>query len=143
MIGKPEWFTPRKFGWGLGLGTKESVAYVIGIAFAVWMALAAKFPLGTRIAVAGAVVALAVLDVIHIMMGVYARLDERERRHQALAERNASFVAVACLVSYIGFVALTSYPAAPLLDRIAAPIAILLAMSLAKGGTLIYLERRG
>ncbi len=143
MIGKPEWFAPRKFGWGLGLRTKKGVAYIVVAAALVSFAFSLPLPLEQRTLLAGCILAVFLADVLHIMTSVYSKLDEREQRHQAMAERNSSFSAVAVLAAYIVYLALTSEQnAVGMQEKLAVPITVLLAMALAKGTTLIYLEKR-
>ena len=143
MIGKAEWFSPRKFGWGLGLRTKESVAYVAIAVALVIGASSLPLPVEQRFAIAIAIGALLLADFLHIMLQVYSKLDEREQKHQAAAERNAAFVAVACIAAYLAFVAASSAEGPQALqEKLLPPIAVLVAMSIAKGATLLYLERK-
>lgn len=143
MLGKAKWFTPRKFGWGLGIGTKESIFYIAAIV--IILAIISQLPLQFEIkaVVSGIIIAVFVLDTLHMMMEVYKRLDEREQKHQAIAERNASFIAIIGLIVFLAFESVATYPVAPSFDKIAAPVGILVAMSLAKGISLLYLERNG
>jgi hypothetical protein len=143
MIGKAEWFCPRKFGWGLGVKKIEGFIYVVAII--VLATLVGFLPIAQeyRLGIIAALIAFVLIDVLHIMTKVYAKLDEREQAHQAMAERNAAFVAVVGLVAYAGYISLTSMGSATLDPMLVVPIAILLLMSLAKGATLIYLERKG
>ncbi|VVB65865.1 Uncharacterised protein [Candidatus Gugararchaeum adminiculabundum] len=152
MIGKSEWFTPRKFGWGLGVRTKEGIVYIMVVAALIAGAANLPIPLEQRLIATFAVLGILVIDILHIMTKVYAKLDEREQKHQAAAERNAAFVAIACLVAYVGYVALTSgtlgqnaqiVSLSAIPEKLMLPVGILLAMSLAKGATLIYQEREG
>jgi hypothetical protein len=144
MIGKPEWFSPRKFGWGLGLRTKESVLYGIGIAAVIFTISLLPLSVDARMALIGVILAIVVADITHIMVFVYSKLDEREQRHQAFAERSAAFAAVACIFAYMGYMAFTSgQDEAAITEKIVFPVGMLLAMAIAKGGTLLYLERRG
>lgn len=137
MIGKAEWFTARKFGWGLGVRTKEGVAYII--AFVALLFLVNMLPIDQtyKLLATGLIVLVLVLDTVHMMTKVYARLDEREQQHQAIAERNASFMAVAGITIYIVYMLMT---ADATLEKLYLPIGILLAMSIAKGATLVHLE---
>jgi Kef-type K+ transport system membrane component KefB len=145
MIGKPEWFKPRKLGWGLGVRKFEGILYIIVVAF-IYGALFAS-PLGTNLKTAAAVVftAVIIIDLLHIMYVVYSNLDEREERHQLVAERNASFTAVALITIYLLYVLINAAltETAPPFIEIIIPVGVLLAMSLAKGGTLLLLEREG
>ena len=143
MIGKPEWFSARKFGWGLGIKSKEGLAYLLAIVAIAYVATLIPMPSQYKLAVIAAIIGIVLIDTLHIMTKVYSKLDEREQKHQAFAERNASFVAIVCLVAYIMYFALTSPQNSPeIAEKVALPAAILVAMSIAKGATLIYLERK-
>lgn len=140
MIGKPEWFSPRKFGWGLGVKKWEGIAYIgvlIALVLAAWHS-----PLDAtlRAALSTVLIGLFALDFIDIMNKVYGKLDERERKHQLIAERNAGFVAVAGLIAYGLYLGFT-LPPSELESRLFPLIGIALAMALAKGATLLYMER--
>ncbi len=142
MIGKPEWFRPRHFGWGLGIRKKEGLLYIA--AFIV-LALAFVFsPLPTEIRMwaIGLIILVILLDTIHIMTQVYSRLDEREQKHQLLAETNASYVAVVSLAVYLGYLIVTASieNTAPDPSLIMPVIIILVLMSIAKGGTLLFVQ---
>ena len=140
MIGKPEWFKPRKFGWGLGLRSKEGIIYVL--AFVVLFAIINNAPIGEELKLMGTLVLVGVflIDTLHIMLKVYGSLDEREQNHHMLAETNASYVAVAGILVYALYLTLvlglepSSMMVLPLL-------AILISMSLAKGVTLFLAGR--
>jgi len=140
MIGKPEWFGPRKFGWGVGLRTKEGWAYfavviaaVLGISY---------LPVAPQLkgALSVALVALVAIDMLDVMRKVYSRLDEREQKHQLVAERNASFVAVAGFTAYVLYLAFSAQPQ-EITKELLPLVGLLVAMAFAKGITLIYLER--
>ena len=143
MIGKAEWFSPRKFGWGLGLKTKEGIIYIFGIALIISFVAALPLSLNLKLIAEGIVILLIVIDILDIMTKVYSKLDEREQKHQMIAERNASFVAVVCITAYIIYLVITTIPqTTALLDKISFPIGIILAMAIVKGATLIYLEQK-
>lgn len=140
VIGKPEWFCARKFGWGVGIKTKEGWLYILGI-IAVVAAATYLLPLEYRLPATFAIVAVLVLDVLAMMPKVYAKLDEREQRHQLVAERNASFTAVAGLVAYGAYLGIT-LPASQLEQQILPIAGIAVAMALVKGATLLYVEKK-
>jgi len=139
MIGKAEWFCPRKFGWGLGIKTKEGWLYIIG-AVALLAAASSLLPAEYRGAATLAIAALLAIDVLSLMPKVYSKLDEREERHQLMAERNASFAAVALLVAYGLWLGLT-LPASQLEGQLLPIAGIAVAMAAVKGATLLYAER--
>ncbi len=141
MIANPKWFCPRKFGWGLGIKEWQGIAY-IAIALAIVAGInILPVALDYKLALSGIVIAILVIDILHIMVQVYSKLDEREQMHQALAERNASFVAVVGLVAYGFYEAFTLSPVV-LTGALLPLILIGLGMAAAKGFTLLYLERR-
>lgn len=141
MIGKPEWFCARKFGWGLGVKTKEGWAYIAIAALAAIGATMLPLDANAKIAAAGAVVAILVLDVLTIMPKVYSKLDEREQRHQLVAERSASFVAVAGIIGYALYLSAT-LPKSAMEQQLLPLIGIAVAMAMAKGATLMYMEQK-
>lgn len=143
MIGKPEWFSPRKFGWGLGIRKWQGIIYIIVVGFVLGMLFASPLDSTLKIVAAVIITALVVADMLHIMYKVYSNLDEREERHQLVAERNASFTAIAVLLVYVLYLAIGAAvkETAPDLYSLIPPMVILLAMALAKGGTLMLLER--
>ena len=142
MIGNPDWFRPRHFGWGLGIKKKEALAYIatfilIALVFAFSpIADEIKFP------VIAFIIVLFLIDTLHIMTQVYARLDEREQKNQMLAETNASYIGVVCLTLYLGYVVVTAAMknVAPDPAAITPIIIVMVMMALAKGGTLLYVE---
>lgn len=145
MIGKPEWFRPRKFGWGLGIRSWQGIAYIMVVAALYGALFAAPLDSGLRIILAIALSAVVIADIMHIMYKVYSNLDEREERHQLVAERNASFTAIAALMAYVLYVTFSASlsSSVPDFSAMALPLGILVSMSLAKGATLMLLEREG
>lgn len=97
MIGKPEWFTYRIFGWGVRPKTWEGWVYLLA---AVFIAVGLAFlpiPLEYKTIAMFAFVGILVLDVIVIMTQLDKHHDERERMHQLIIERNCSFAAIVAL----------------------------------------------
>jgi len=103
MIGKPEWFTYRIFGWGVGPKTWQGWAYLGAVAAS--MGLIKLMPIANAIRMwcFGILVGLVVLDVIHIMTQLDKVHDEREKLQQMIIERNCSFAAVVALVAIAAF----------------------------------------
>jgi len=99
MIGKPQWFKYRMFGWGLGLRTWQGYVYVI-IAAAL---LAGSLTLATNkiipVWISGLIFVIFSADVIHIMTQMPKVSDERENYHQLIIERNCSFAAIVALLA--------------------------------------------
>ena len=99
MIGKAEWFARRKYGgWGLHPKTWQGWAYV-GVFFIVLLGfhLIPIWNTITRIVFTGFILILLLVDTIDIMSKL--KLDERERIHEAIAERNALWGVIAILTA--------------------------------------------
>ncbi|MBN1170043.1 hypothetical protein JXA56_03385 [Candidatus Micrarchaeota archaeon] len=145
MIGKPEWFRPRKFGWGLGIRTKEAIFYIAAIIAIVFLLVALPLPHEVKLIGIAVLILIILADTVHIMMKVYSRLDEREQKHQLLAETNASYIGVAVLVLNLAYFIITASFANQEPDpMIVFPIlSTLVVMALVKGATLLYVERKG
>jgi hypothetical protein len=108
VIGKPEWFERRKYsGWGLTPKTWQGWLYIIALMMP--LAILTMFTFLTaeqQMVLALAWAAFMAIDVLDIM----ARLkkDEREEKHEALAERNAAWLMVAVLSCGLAFQAASS-----------------------------------
>ncbi len=97
MIGKPEWFTYRIAGWGLRPKTKEGWAYIAVAILLFWGA--SMMPVPLKWYGIGILAAILIMDAIHIMLNMGRKHDERERYHQLLIERAASFAGVVAVVA--------------------------------------------
>ena len=145
MIGKPEWFATRKFGWGLGIKSWQGIGYIMVIALIYGAVYAAPINEGMRIGIAVIVSALIIADMLHIMYSVYSKLDEREEKHQLVAERNAAFTAIAIMIIYFSYLSFSASLTGvhPDLSIFVLPVIVLVGMSVVKGTTLVLLEREG
>jgi hypothetical protein len=142
MIGKPHWFTYRVFGWGIAPKTWQGFAYVTAAAGIIGGATALTARSAAMPWVAGGLIALLVIDVLHIMMQLPKVRDERENYHQLLVERNCSFAAVIALASIVLY---QTYQNRGMLSGTGTPfdvslLVVLGAMLLAKVGTTLYLK---
>jgi hypothetical protein len=101
MIGKKEWFKRRKYlGWGLQPATWQGWAYT-GAMIAPLIVMQ-YFPMNeASLAMIVVWLVLAAIDLVSIMISLPA--DERERAHEASAERNALWVMLAILATGSGF----------------------------------------
>lgn len=96
MIGKPQWFTRRKWGgWGV-----YPVAWQGWVYLAIFVALifGTQFLPGSDTVRMGSLLVVAmllVIDTIDIMTRI--KKDERETLHEAIAERNALWAIVLAL----------------------------------------------
>ena len=102
MIGKPEWFKRRKYtGWGFSPATWEGWVYIIVMVLPV-IIVSNITALGI-----GRVVFLIVWAIIFCVdfvdIIVHLPKDERDRIHEAIAERNALWTMLAVLVAGIAY----------------------------------------
>jgi amino acid transporter len=98
MIGKSKWFKRRKYGgWGITPKTKEGWIYLLFIIFPFIVFHMLPFWSNiTRIVVTSIWLFILFVDVTDIMINL--KRDEREKLHEAIAERNALWVIVLILV---------------------------------------------
>jgi hypothetical protein len=98
MIGKPEWFRRRKYtGWGITPKTWQGWVYIalVILPFAIFQAIPI-WNITTRFTITIIWIIFLVVDVTDIM--VRMKKDEREKIHEAIAERNALWVIMLVLV---------------------------------------------
>lgn len=107
MIGKPQWFTRRKWaGWGLFPITWQGWVYLVLFVAAIFGTQFISTDEKTRMIALGIVGAILVLDTIDIM--VRMKKDERETFHEALAERNALWTIIFVLAVGVAYQAAQS-----------------------------------
>jgi hypothetical protein len=99
MIGKPEWFRYRIFGWGLAPKTWQGWVYVAAMAGVLGFVTATTLTAAVKPWIFGIVFGVFILDVIHIMTQMPKVSDERENYHQLIIERNCSFAAIGALIA--------------------------------------------
>lgn len=141
MIGKPEWFNRRKYtGWGLTPKNWQGWAYVVAIVLPI-IILQAIPGITPEIMAITSIIWLVILfiDVIDIMRKL--PMDEREKAHEAIAERNALWMMILVLVVGIAYQAAQSVvfqtnTVDPLL------IVALLLATVVKAGTNFYLDKK-
>jgi hypothetical protein len=129
MIGKAKWFNIRKYtGWGLTPNCWQGWAYII--AFIIPVALINNFNLNENYKniFSLIVVGVLVVDVLHMMSQI--KSDEREKLHEAIADRNALWFLLFGLISWAFIKQITD----PIF------IAILLGATAIKAITQIYLR---
>ena len=99
MIGKPEWFARRKYGgWGIQPKTWQGWVYIA--CFMIPFIVFNVFTIWTttiRLIVTGAWIFLLIFDVLDIMARM--KKDEREKIHEAIAERNALWGMILVLIA--------------------------------------------
>ncbi|MCX6707735.1 MAG: hypothetical protein NT001_06375 [Candidatus Woesearchaeota archaeon] len=99
MIGKPEWFTYRIFGWGIRPKTWQGWVYAAVAALLIGFIMAAAINNAIKTWFFGILMAVFVFDILHIMAQLPKVHDERENHHQLIIERNVSFAAIVALVA--------------------------------------------
>ncbi|MGV8150507.1 MAG: hypothetical protein ACP5NV_02145 [Candidatus Woesearchaeota archaeon] len=98
MIGRPEWFKYRIFGWGIAPKTWQGWIYVAVAAFLIAMSLSMTINTALHPWIFGIILGVFILDVLHIMTQLSKISDERENYHQLIIERNCSFAAIVALL---------------------------------------------
>lgn len=106
IIAKPEWFGRRKYtGWGVSIKTWQGAAYFAGmISLLIVIQLIPNLPAESRLIITGFWIAFLLIDMADVMWKL--KKDERERIHEAIAERNAAWGMMFVLVIGI-FIELT------------------------------------
>jgi hypothetical protein len=101
MLAKKEWFKRRKYGgWGVVPRTRNGWVYVLGmIAVAALVSVLPGLTDDIRFWLVLGWTVFVLLDIGPLM--VTLPKDERERLHEALAERNAAWAMVAVLVIWL------------------------------------------
>jgi len=88
MIGNPKWFNVRKYsGWGLTPNCWQGWAYIF--AFIIPISIISNLNINPyyKNIFSIIIVALLIIDTLHMMSQI--KKDERERLHEAIADRNA------------------------------------------------------
>jgi len=88
MIGNPKWFNLRKYtGWGLTPNCPQGWFYIF--AFIIPIAVISNLNIDPNFKnIFGiTIVAILIIDTLHMMSQI--KKDERERLHEAIADRNA------------------------------------------------------
>lgn len=141
MIAKAAWFNRRKYmGWGLTPRTWQGVLYIIIIAAAIAFIQSINFDETLKIILTGVWVVFVLIDILQVMASI--KLDEREQKIEAIAERNASWTMVAATALVILYIATLGkeLKGIDLLPILVFPIA---AGVIAKGLSNFILNRRG
>ena len=108
VIAQPRWFRRRKYGgWGVAPRTWQGIVYIIVvmIPFTIFQALP-YWNTQTRLIVTGVWILFLVIDMFDVMIRL--KKDEREKIHEALAERNALWIMMMVLVMGILYQVITS-----------------------------------
>lgn len=99
MIANPKWFSPRKYtGWGLTPNCWQGWTYTLSFILLVSFISYLPINLVLKNIIIGLIVSVFLVDVFHIMF--LLQKDERERLHEALADRNALLFMLGALIIY-------------------------------------------
>jgi len=140
MIGRQEWFKRRKYGgWGLFPATWQGWVYIavaIGILFVFQL-----LPLNDNARLVGTITWAVILAIDTIDIMIRMKRDERETKHEAIAERNALWAVMIVLCVGIAYQAASStvigkFTVDPII------IIALVAALIVKAISNIYLDRR-
>ncbi len=141
MIGNPNWFQRRKWGgWGLSPATWQGWAYIgvfVGLMLGTnYLPFAAQ----TNLLILGGIGIVLVVDTLSMMM--HLKQDERERIHEAIAERNALWAILLVLVIGVAYEAARNavLSGVPTVDPVI--IAALVVGLITKAGSNYYLDRK-
>jgi len=98
IIAKPEWFSRRKYGgWGVNIKTWQGAVYLICVLSILVLIQTLPFWNTTqRLIITGGWLTFLFLDLVDVMWKL--KKDERERMHEAIAERNAAWGMMLVLV---------------------------------------------
>lgn len=141
MIAKPEWFSRRKYtGWGLTPTTWQGWAYIV-VMVAPLVVVMQGSSIGTA-KMAFLIVWAVIFGADFIDMMIRIPKDERDRLHEAISERNALWVMVIVLAAGVGYQVATSVAANGSMSVDPVILAALLAGTIAKAVSNLYLDRK-
>jgi hypothetical protein len=103
LFARPEWFGRRKYtGWGVSIRTWQGGVYVGAmISLVVLLSALVDITHGYSLYVAGIVFLIFIIEMLYVM--THLNLDERERMHEAIAERNALWGIMMVLIAGVIF----------------------------------------
>ena len=107
-MARQDWFKQRKYsGWGLTPKTWQGWVYILVMIIPLVIFQSLPFwDSTTRLIVTFVWIGIFIVDISYIMITI--KRDERDRLHEALAERNALWVIMAVLIVAIGYQAARS-----------------------------------
>ncbi|MDD4938050.1 MAG: hypothetical protein PHX34_03485 [Candidatus Shapirobacteria bacterium] len=129
MIGNPKWFNIRKYtGWGLTPNCWQGWAYIFAFIIPVVIISNLNISQNYKNIFSIILVGILLIDTLHMMSQI--KKDEREKLHEAIADRNALWFVLFALICW-AFV-----------NQITDPIfiGILLLATAVKAVTQIYLR---
>lgn len=103
MFAKAAWFNRRKYtGWGLTPRTWQGVLYILTIVIVIFFISSLSINETIKMALTGAWVIFVLVDILWVMASI--KLDEREQKIEAIAERNASWAMVGSTILSIVYI---------------------------------------
>lgn len=129
MIGKSKWFNLRKYsGWGLTPNCWEGWAYIFTFIIPITIISNLNIDSNFKNIFSISIIAILLIDTLHMMSQI--KKDERERLHEAIADRNALWFLLFGLIAWA------------FIKQIMDPIfiSILLGATAIKAGTQFYLR---
>lgn len=103
MIAKVAWFNRRKYtGWGLTPRTWQGILYILTIVIVIFFISSLSINETIKMALTGAWVIFVLVDILWVMASI--KLDEREQKIEAIAERNASWAMVGSTILSIVYI---------------------------------------
>jgi hypothetical protein len=139
MFGKASWFQRRKYGgWGITPRTWQGYAYVI-VSLAPVFLFIFLLPEGIKEYAVGLWLLLVIADTVDIW--IHLKLDEREKLHEAISERNAAwFMGIVLSIGLVAEIVINSKKG---IFHVNPFIALaLFGAVIVKSVTNLYLERR-
>lgn len=129
MIANPKWFNLRKYtGWGLTPNCPQGWAYIIAFIIPVVIISNLNINLHYKNIFSLIIIGILLIDILHTMTQI--KQDERERLHEAIADRNALWFLLFGLIAWAFIKQITD----PIF------IGILLGATAVKALTQIYLK---
>lgn len=102
MIGKPEWFVRRKYtGWGANPKTWQGWLYVLAMILPIVIVTNTGAVGAPQLVFITIWALIFIADFIDIL--IHMKRDERERIHEAIAERNALWAIVSVLAVGVAY----------------------------------------
>jgi hypothetical protein len=141
MLGKTQWFQRRKYaGWGIAPKTYQGWLYLLVLILGLFFIQFISWPgENTQVILMFIWAGIFVLDTIDIMIRMPR--DERDRLHEAFAERNALWVMITVLVIGISYRTAQSMLSGTVYIEPVIIIALFAGLT-AKAITNIYLDKK-
>jgi len=99
MIGNSKWFNVRKYtGWGLTPNCWQGWVYLIAFILPVVILSSLNLDQNIKNVCIVVIIGILLIDILHMMTQI--KKDERERLHEAIADRNALWVLLFGLIAW-------------------------------------------